>query len=77
MLHHILTTWMEPRGYTKVDSAKIHSTYATYPPPKLSPQAQPRGLHGGHHCGSRGQNCGGFSPTILATESREGARSGM
>jgi hypothetical protein len=75
--HHILTTRMEPRGYIKVVSAKICSTYATWPSPEFSPQTQPWGLHVGHCRGIQGQNCGGYSPTNLTTVSRGGAHSGM
>jgi hypothetical protein len=64
MPHHILTTWMEPRGFIK---PLVHNQVVYM---KLSlclsflPQAQPRGLHSGHHHRIPNQDCGGFSPMI-------------
>jgi hypothetical protein len=62
-LHHILTTWMEPRGFIKpsAHNQAVHMELSLCL--NFLPQTQPQGLHGGHRRGIPSQDRGGFCPT--------------
>jgi hypothetical protein len=64
MLHDILTTQMEPRGFIKPSmyNQVVHMELSL----RLSflPKAQPQRLHSGHHRRIPSQDHGGFSPMI-------------
>jgi hypothetical protein len=64
MSHHFLTTRMEPWGFIKssVQTYIVHTKLKLRL--SLSAQAQPRGLHGGHHHDILSHDHGGLSPVI-------------
>jgi hypothetical protein len=64
MSHHFLTTRMEPWGFIN-SSAQTYTVHMKLSLSLCFPaQAQPQGLHSGHHCGILSPDHGGLSPII-------------
>jgi hypothetical protein len=64
MSHHFLTTRMEPWGFIN-SSAQTYTVHMKLSLSMCFPsQAQPRGLHSGHHRGISSPDHGGLSPII-------------